>query len=622
MALAALVEDPGLLDRARRRFSETPSYRAHFSHNSTLSQSPNPPSEEQQRRDERKWQLMREYWASFPVGQFEAQSHEEYRPLFNQFFKPAPGSGCIFSDRHMELARDIVKKQWIEQGIWNVEWGWKPCGRWKHEEPLEAGSESETEIDLEARVRAPLSCLSSTPTRAAEPRRPKSAEELQQIAERRAAREREREASRPFYQFIYQVSNERKRIQDEMNPPDAPVQNESSTQGATIPTPLDINTTAYERMKNTWMERGIWNRKWGVLRGMSWKHEQPLEEMLREEMGDDTPVQANRLEADRHETGEAPARSIFGYLLSAESNHEASDILEASDMLNESQKETPAASVLGVPGSDGHGAEGASPRWNIFGSLLPAESSHGPVSDELNASQQEPPVAIISGALGSDGHGAEGARPRWNIFRSSSPAESSHGPVSGGLNASPQEPPPAADPAGLPNGDPNHSSAASNSRRRHAESRETPRSAPPQRRRRGKREPSIEGGQAVQITRTALGPAHSSKVYKARGKSGPGPRRRPSASELPSEAQQSLPGLHVPTAPPKDTPVLPRRSRRLEEARHKAAADLAGVATADPHDGGSQSRPRRISSGPKPTGSAKPQGVSKRRPNTTRPRAR
>ncbi|KAK1771471.1 hypothetical protein QBC33DRAFT_523809 [Phialemonium atrogriseum] len=566
MALAALVEDPGLLDRARRRFSETPSYRTHYSHNSTLSQSSNPPSEEQQRREKRKWKLILEHRASFPVGQFDAQRHEEYRRLF----KPAPGSGCIFSDLHMELARATVKKQWVEQGIWNEEWGWQPSGRWKHEEPLQP--ESDNEIDSEAKVRAPLFCLSPSPTRAAEPRRPKSAEELQQIAEQRAVQEREREPSRPFYQFIYQVSNERKRIQDEMNPPDALVQNESNTQGATIPTPLDINTTAYERMKNTWMKRGIWNRKWGVLPGMSWKHEQSLEEMLLEGMGNDTPVQANRLEADRHETGEAPARSIFGCLLSAESNHEASDIFEASDMLNESQKETPAASILGVPGNDGHGAEGASPRWNIFGSL--------------------------------------------------SPAESSHGPVSGCLNASPQEPPPAADPAGLPNGDPNHSSAASNSRRRHAESRETPRSAPPQRRRRGKREPSIEGGQALQIARTALGPAHSSKVYKARGKSGPGPRRRPNASKLPSEAQQSLPGLHVPTAPPKDTPVLPRRSRRLEEARHKAAADLAGVATADPHDGGSQSRPRRISAGPKPAGSAKPQGVSKRRPNTTRPRAR
>jgi hypothetical protein len=54
--------------------------------------------------------------------------------------------------------------------------------------------------------------------------------------------------------------------------------------GATTPTPPNINTTAYERVKATWVRRGIWNTKWGILPGMSWKHEQPQEEFLREEM--------------------------------------------------------------------------------------------------------------------------------------------------------------------------------------------------------------------------------------------------------------------------------------------------------------------------------------------------
>ena len=49
-------------------------------------------------------------------------------------------------------------------------------------------------------------------------------------------------------------------------------------------TPLDINTTAYERLKSAWTRRGIWNNKWGVLPAMSWKHEEPFEEMLRERL--------------------------------------------------------------------------------------------------------------------------------------------------------------------------------------------------------------------------------------------------------------------------------------------------------------------------------------------------
>lgn len=194
-----------------------------------------------------------------------------------------------------------------------------------------------------------------------------------------------------------------------------PTQNEPNVERATIPTPLDVNSTAYKRVKNTWMERGIWNRKWGVLPGMSWKHEQPLEEMLCEELGDDAAsVQATALGDDR----EVPPRSIFGALLSAESNGQASGI--------------------------------------------------------RNASQQEPPADTLSGALESDGYGTGGTRPRRNLFRSPSPAESSHGPVSGSLNASPQEPSLVTDPAELLNGDVSHSSTASNSRRRHAASREAP----------------------------------------------------------------------------------------------------------------------------------------------------
>jgi hypothetical protein len=34
-----------------------------------------------------------------------------------------------------------------------------------------------------------------------------------------------------------------------------------------------INTTAYQKVRNTWISQGIWNDSWGLLPGMRWKHE-------------------------------------------------------------------------------------------------------------------------------------------------------------------------------------------------------------------------------------------------------------------------------------------------------------------------------------------------------------
>lgn len=149
------------------------------------------------------------------------------------------------------------------------------------------------------------------------PRRPKSDNEKQRIAERRAVREREREASRPYHQFVYQISKERERIQDESA-------NGEGTDAA------DINTRAYENVKNTWTKRGIWNGRWGILPGMSWKHEGPLEE---EAADDPAPVPANPLVNGSHNAGEAPSRRIFGSPSPVASNHR-----QTSGIMNTSQQ--------------------------------------------------------------------------------------------------------------------------------------------------------------------------------------------------------------------------------------------------------------------------------------------
>ena len=212
------------------------------------------------------------------------------------------------------IAHDNVKKLWVEQGIWNNHWDYYAYGRWKHEEPLQLESESENKS--EAGRLSPLFPFFPKPQ--PKSRQLKSDDEERRIIERRVIREREREASRPYHQFVYQVNKERERIQDES----------ANGEGADA---AEINTTAYENVKNTWTKRGIWNKRWGVLPGMSWKHEQPIEVIIREEMGDSL-IPASPLINSNYK---APAAiRFFGSPSPSESNHRL-----ASGALNSSQKD-------------------------------------------------------------------------------------------------------------------------------------------------------------------------------------------------------------------------------------------------------------------------------------------
>ena len=136
--------------------------------------------------------------ASRPRQQFSDQVEEERRRIWNanprtNWIKINPGDITF-----KEEARDTVKKRWVEQGIWNNKWNWFANGLWKHEEPLELESESET--DLKAGPSPPLFTFFPKPP--PEPRLPKSDDEKRRIAEQRLVQIREREASRPYHQFF------------------------------------------------------------------------------------------------------------------------------------------------------------------------------------------------------------------------------------------------------------------------------------------------------------------------------------------------------------------------------------------------------------------------------------
>ncbi|PSS08545.1 hypothetical protein M430DRAFT_69814 [Amorphotheca resinae ATCC 22711] len=190
-ALAGLEGDPQRLDRARIRFNNSPPpYTSDRSGTTTRSQSPNPPSEEQRRREERRIQLGREADASQPHEQFSAQVDEERTRIWNadprtSWRSMPPGDTLI------KEASEIVKKRWVEQGIWNSKWNQFAYGRWKHEEPLEL--ESETETDSEAGPSPPLFSFFPKPQR-----QPKSDDENRRIVERRVIRKREPPAIRIF----------------------------------------------------------------------------------------------------------------------------------------------------------------------------------------------------------------------------------------------------------------------------------------------------------------------------------------------------------------------------------------------------------------------------------------
>ena len=328
-ALAGLGGDPLRLDRARQRFGRSPpSYRSNPSGDTTCSPSPISPGEEG--REERRRQLAEECGASRPQDQFEYQIREEEERIFR-----ADLCGThrvpIGSDPYT-IACGIVKKRWVEQGIWNSNWDQFAFGRWKHEEPLEPESESEAETETHSEAAPPL--IFSAPKPQPKSRRVKSDDEKRRTAEARVIQEREREASRPYHQFLYQISRERERIQKES----------ADTEG---PDAADINTVAYENVKNAWTKQKTWISKWGVLPGMSWKHEGSFEEQAAESLA---PVPANRPVNGSHEAGEASFKRIFGPPSPVESNHH-----HASGALKPSQQEVPAdidSTELDIGGAD------------------------------------------------------------------------------------------------------------------------------------------------------------------------------------------------------------------------------------------------------------------------------
>lgn len=213
-ALSALAQDPERLRHARGRFSESPpSYRSQPSGSATRSQSSNAPSEDARRREQRPLQLEREHDAPDPYHQYLAQTHEEEDRIVEAVRNR---TRRIPPPVNLQARADMnVRKRWVEQGIWKDRWKETMVGaRWKHEAPLELGSRSDSESESDSQANSERGPQASPfahprPSTVQKQRRPKSDRKQRRTAERLALRMRDHEASRPFYQFVYQVSKER-----------------------------------------------------------------------------------------------------------------------------------------------------------------------------------------------------------------------------------------------------------------------------------------------------------------------------------------------------------------------------------------------------------------------------
>ncbi|KAF2968348.1 hypothetical protein GQX73_g5204 [Xylaria multiplex] len=609
-ALAALVEDPERLERMRARFSESPpSYRTHQS-GSTLSRSPDAPSDDDGNRGWREIELFKEHAASRPSYQYEAQVKAECERIYKERHPTASIIRQWSPNLDIRgLATETIKKNWIEQGIWKDEWhnDHKPSGQWKHEEPLKSEPESETDSGVEGE---PLHIFSQVRKKTTARRR-KCEEDIRKIAERRPILEREREASQPYHQFLWQVSRERERIQSQ------PGAENSSALDL-----LDVNTRAYGNIKSKWVKWGLWHIKWGILPGMWWKHERPIAELL---ANDPIYNPVNEPEAHDHEARESPARRSpmepfrqpspqwpIRHGRGHASPVDPSPLHFAQNRLESFLTAQPPPQIAGVMGNN-------QPSFNsgldLFGSFRNGEASNPPLPAQNNPGlfqAAQPPLQLVG--ANKPLFGIEALNESREFFGRYQPNQT--------LNAF----------------NPQHSSQNRTG--------PFPTAQPPL---------QLIGANQPIFNNTGLNLFGSSRNGEAAGPQHPVPNR-PEPSPISQSPLQSpgamgnnqlgintrsrlskTPNDHQPQErvparrranngagqPSSPAPIAPRRSKRLQEAKINAAESIEIAVANSPKVKVAGRRKRAAASNSKAASSAKPKGVSKTaRPTTTKRKTR
>lgn len=297
-ALQRLCDDPLRLSLERhRRFNEpAPPYPDSLTEDCTLPPSPGTPGVDNFHLEQRRKEA---HHKSKPLNQFKCQlKRYEARMLHQNAQKPFGRKETLRFHDHLSTeanAENYVRSLWIDQGIWESDWDrawlensktlskwgdnagqfqWThsnfetlPGALWAHERPYaEAEPHPDPKVALQRQTRPFQGPVEPFPSRG------------EQLTPYRGHRTcissptgptllempivTNLEPSRPYPQFLYQISKEREWIKDEMgfNAPDISI---------------DLDAMAYQSVRENWVEDGVWHPKWGEIPGSSWLHEEP-----------------------------------------------------------------------------------------------------------------------------------------------------------------------------------------------------------------------------------------------------------------------------------------------------------------------------------------------------------
>lgn len=232
-------------DLSRRRFSRSPPPVPSIP--STEWEESEPPSPAAQLHD----QESRELRNSTPAAQFQIQVRDELDRIAAAINKGLVQQSSLLDLQ--EAAEANVKYRWMKQGIWDKQWGNQPGEMCKHElpnPPSPAGapnSVSDGEISRPGTKRK---------------RHLPYLEEEDEESVRCAIDFRNRQLSRPCYQFLYQFCQERVWIRMGLS-------SHNDDQHT------DLDSRAYENVKSRWIRDGLWDEDWTCIPGTSWRHERP-----------------------------------------------------------------------------------------------------------------------------------------------------------------------------------------------------------------------------------------------------------------------------------------------------------------------------------------------------------
>ncbi|KAL2044485.1 hypothetical protein N7G274_003190 [Stereocaulon virgatum] len=149
---------------------------------------------------------------------------------------------------------------------------------WKHVDPLEIGlgSGDINEVNLEDY------CSKPCPNKR---RRldDNVGDQRRNTAKWRILKARQREASRPIYQFAYQVCKEREWLLVGLS--------SEEISGET-----NIDAVAHEAVRRRWIEQRFWDSAWSYIPGTSWRHERPRKFPLKDRQLDEQQAAENSLD--------------------------------------------------------------------------------------------------------------------------------------------------------------------------------------------------------------------------------------------------------------------------------------------------------------------------------------